>query len=224
MLSSSFATTGSTLVLDFKDASISSLFYSEEDLEPLPLHEESGWPTNDRILFDFEPTPIRCTSTAVETVPAGAPFIPLMNCSKEDSSNSFGSMYNPLSMALIMNNLVKANSSKEETPGPNNNDVVCSRGRRFHDLPGCVRFRKIVNDYIPSYVSASSRVDKSSVIAQIIDEVLNHDDGPVRFLKYQASTKSWNVMGKEQIRDKVGHALREVIEEMNRNERLAAWR
>jgi hypothetical protein len=147
-----------------------------------------------------------------------------MNSNKEDETNSFGPLYNPLSMALIMNNLVKVNSSKEETPGPNNNDVVCSRGRRFHDLPGCVRFRNIVNDYIPSYVSASSRVDKSSVIAQIIDEVLNHEDGPVRFLKYHPSTKSWNVMGKEQIRDKVGHALREVIEETNRNERLAAWR
>lgn len=211
------------LAFDYTESYPVGLFFSEADLEPLPLYEETSWPANDRITFDFEPT-LDGIDTS-EPIPVCSSFVPLVNKIKEAPSSSLlGSMYNPLSMALMLNNLVKTNSSQEDTPGPTNIDVVCSRGRHFYELPGCVRFRKIVLDSIPSYVSATTRVDKSSVIAMIMDQVLNHDEGTVRFLKYHASTKSWSVMGREQIRDKVGHALREVIEEMNRNERLSASR
>lgn len=220
MHSSSF-NTADLLIFD-AEASATCLPFSEGDLEPLPFHQETGWPANDRIIFDFEPTPIESCNNFP---PVNSSLSAMMNMAKEDPSSALlGTMYNPLSMALLFNNLVKNNQAREETPGPSNIDVVCSRGRRFYELPGCVRFRKIVLDFIPSYITANSRVDKSSVIALIIDEVMNHEDGDVRFLKYQTSTKSWIVMGKEQIRDKVGHALREVIEDMNRNERLAASR
>lgn len=104
--------------------------------------------------------------------------------------------------------------------GPSAYDVVCSRIKRFYHLPGCERFRLIVRAFIPAYLHASTRLGKSAVIASAIAMILDHPEGGhVRFLKYHSASKTWSILGSEQIRDKVGHALRETVQEMERERR-----
>lgn len=104
--------------------------------------------------------------------------------------------------------------------GPATYDVICSRAKQFYQLPGCQRFRHIVRAAIPAYMKACSRLDKSSVIASIIDMVIHHPDfGRIRFWKYNNASNTWVMLNSDQIRDKVGHALREMIQEMKRTQR-----
>lgn len=187
-----------------------SLLFSDQDLEPLPIHEATRWSTSN-------------SDGLIDPLFIGSSVSPLVNKGEAHNTSLFGSIYSPLSLAFILNDCAQK-KPLAYVPGPTKIDVVCSRGRCFSELPGSLRFRKIVQEYLPSYISASTRVDKTSIIAEIIDHVLNHDEGNVRFLKYHGSTKSWSVMGRDQIRDKVGHALREKIEEMNCAKRLATSR
>lgn len=113
---------------------------------------------------------------------------------------------------------------KEQTPiesdiqGPSHFDVVCSRAKQFYQLPGCERFRQIVRAAIPAYMRADTRLYKSLVIASIIDKAIHHPEvGRIHFWKYAKTT--WVELGSDQIRDKVGHALREMIQEMKRTQR-----
>ncbi len=126
-----------------------------------------------------------------------------------------------------------SSSSSASFPyGPNEHDVVCSRGKVFYSLPGNVRFRNTIRCYIPVYLAASSKMDKSAVIDKIVDNALNATNAPTRFMKYHSRTCTWSIMGHDQVRDKVGHALREAIYEMERNnksknigarKKLAKW-
>jgi hypothetical protein len=108
----------------------------------------------------------------------------------------------------------------QDVPSPSVYDVVCSRAKQFQDLPGCLRFRQIVLASIPAYIKASTRRHKTALIASIIEDVMRHPDGGhVRFLKHDSSNNTWSTLGIHQIRDKVGHALRETIQEMGRAQR-----
>lgn len=109
-------------------------------------------------------------------------------------------------------------SFETDIQGPSGYDVVCSRAKQFYQLPGCQRFRQIIRAAIPAYMRACSRLDKSMVIASTIDMVIHHPEiGRIRFWKYSNGT--WIAMGSDQIRDKVGHALREMIQEVKRTQR-----
>ncbi len=108
--------------------------------------------------------------------------------------------------------------------GPSKYDVICSRVKQFHQHPGTQRFRDITHASLPAYICASARVDKSAVIESIMDAVIDHPDGgPVRFMKYHPADKTWTVLATNQIRDKIGHALREAIQEMERTQRQKTY-
>lgn len=99
-------------------------------------------------------------------------------------------------------------------------DVVCSRAKQYYESPGCQRFRQIVRAAVPAYMRACTRLDKSSVIESTIDEAIHHPKvGRIRFWKYDNVSGTWNVLNNDQIRDKVGHALREMAQERNRAQR-----
>lgn len=100
---------------------------------------------------------------------------------------------------------------------PSTFDVICSRAKQFYQLPGCERFRQIIRGAIPTYMQAGTRLEKSLVIANTIEKVIHHPDvGHIRFWKYDSASKRWCPMGSDQIRDKVSHALREMILEVKR--------
>ena len=97
---------------------------------------------------------------------------------------------------------------------PGTYDVVCGRGKGSYNRPGNKRFRSLVATYIPQYMKARSKIDKSMVLNDIIDKVrsfTNPDTGSAaQFVKYTKST-GWVLIGDEHTREKVGHAIREAI-------------
>lgn len=103
-------------------------------------------------------------------------------------------------------------------------DVVCGRGKGSYNRPGNKRFRSLVATFIPDYMKARSKVDKSMVLNSIIEKVrsyTNPDTGsPAQFVKYTKST-GWVLIGDEHAREKVGHAIREAVaaQETNNSER-----
>lgn len=97
---------------------------------------------------------------------------------------------------------------------PGSFDVVCGRGKGSYNRPGNKFFRALVVTFIPQYLSARSKVDKSAVLNSIIDKVrsfTNPDTGlPAQFVKHSKNT-GWIKIGDEHAREKVGHAIREAI-------------
>jgi hypothetical protein len=97
---------------------------------------------------------------------------------------------------------------------PGTYDVVCGRGKGSYNRPGNKRFRSLVATYIPQYLKARSKIDKSMVLNDIIDKVrsfTNPDTGSAaQFVKYTKSS-GWVLIGDEHAREKVGHAIREAI-------------
>ena len=136
------------------------------------------------------------------------------------STTTFGC---PSTIGISRSGFLAAASS---TCGPAVHDVVCSRGKVFYNLPGNVRFRKTIRSCIPMYLTASSKMDKSVIIDRIIDLTVIVDaiNGSTRFLKYHSRTRTWSVMGYDQVRDKVGHALREAAYDMERENKIKSTR
>jgi hypothetical protein len=93
-------------------------------------------------------------------------------------------------------------------------DVVCGRGKGSYNRPGNKRFRSLVATFIPQYISARTKMDKSMVLNAIIDQVnsyTNPDTGlAAQFVKYTKAA-GWVMIADEHAREKVGHAIREAI-------------
>lgn len=112
----------------------------------------------------------------------------------------------------------------EQSYQPGMYDIVCGRGKGSYNRPGNKRFRSLVATYIPHYMKARSKVDKSMVLNSIIEKVrsyTNPDTGtPAQFVKYTKST-GWVLIGDEHAREKVGHAIREAVaaQESNNSDR-----
>ena len=90
--------------------------------------------------------------------------------------------------------------------GPN--DVVCGRGKGSYNRPGNKRFRELVQGYVKEYVRSRTKLDKTMLLAKIVDRVNEHG----RFIK-KGKKGHWCEIDEEQARDKVGHAMREAIKE-----------
>jgi hypothetical protein len=93
-------------------------------------------------------------------------------------------------------------------------DVVCGRGKGSYNRPGNKRFRSIVETYIPQYISARTKMDKSMVLNAIIDQVNSYTNPDTslaaQFVKYTKAA-GWVMIADEHAREKVGHAIREAI-------------
>jgi hypothetical protein len=97
-------------------------------------------------------------------------------------------------------------SSDKNAVGPN--DVVCGRGKGSYNRPGNKKFRALVQDHVPLYMAARTKLDKSMVLSCIVEKV--REQGGGRFLKRRKGGE-WYEIGDEQAREKVGHAIREAI-------------
>ena len=93
---------------------------------------------------------------------------------------------------------------------PGEYDIVCGRGKGSYNCPGNKKFRAIVNRNIDRYLAAKSRLDKSLVLASIIDEVRQQNNGNVRFVK-KDKNQGWVEISEDQVREKAGHTIRETI-------------
>ena len=142
-------------------------------------------------------------------------MIGLYDTSKDSKNSGFLSKYNfELPLAIVALTDSKRVVPLDHSYQPGTYDVVCGRGKGSYNRPGNKRFRSLVATFIPNYMKARSKMDKSIVLNEIIDKVrsfTNPDTGSVaQFVKYTKNS-GWVVIGDELAREKVGHAIREAI-------------
>jgi hypothetical protein len=93
---------------------------------------------------------------------------------------------------------------------PGEFDVVCGRGKGSYNAPGCKKLRALIREYIPEYVAARSKFDKTTVLSQIVDAIQSQNNHTAKFVKKDASG-AWCEISNDQAREKVGHTMRETI-------------
>lgn len=91
---------------------------------------------------------------------------------------------------------------------PGNTDILCGRGKAYANHPGNRKFKGIIESNLPKYKNASRRIERSIVLAAVVDEVV---DSGSRFLKKNKVTGEWTILDTDQCHEKVGHALRDLI-------------
>lgn len=94
---------------------------------------------------------------------------------------------------------------------PGFTDVICSRGRRAFEHEGNKRFRCIIESHVEEYKQSNSRVDKSLVVIGIVDMIRHQLTPGGRFVRFCKKNKCYIDIGDNLAREKVGHALRELI-------------
>jgi hypothetical protein len=104
-------------------------------------------------------------------------------------------------------------SSPDYIINNDNNIVVCGRGKGAYNRPGNQRFRRLIRTYLPSYLQATSKLQKSRILQEIFDATTASD---LVFVKPQSPTGGWLSISDKERRDKIGHAMREAVAEQQR--------
>jgi hypothetical protein len=91
-------------------------------------------------------------------------------------------------------------------PGPY--DVVCGRNSSGYNCIGNRRFRVSITMNVDRYMNAPTREEKTHVVQQLATTLI--DDVGCRFLK-KTGKNQFVVMDRKQIREKVGHSLRDLV-------------
>jgi len=74
-------------------------------------------------------------------------------------------------------------------------------------------FSEIVQANLRTYLDAPTRVDKTMVVAYVLDQVL---ETGARFVKKNKTTNQWDNMTREEAHHKTGHAIRDMIRQMEK--------
>ena len=84
---------------------------------------------------------------------------------------------------------------------PTGLDVLCGRHKSAFDHPGNVRFRNIVQGYLPRYKTAPTRLDRSILIIEIVEDIC---DSGGYFLKHREEIASSTTKKRQKTKDSVG--------------------
>lgn len=96
---------------------------------------------------------------------------------------------------------------RDYMPGPWN--VVCGRGKNWHEYVSNRRFRIIVANHLFQYFETISRKRKSQVIGTIVETVLNSPGGS--FVRKDPVSGMWYTLSRKEAREKVSHCLRDCL-------------
>jgi hypothetical protein len=80
------------------------------------------------------------------------------------------------------------------------------------EAAGNQRFRVLIDETAPLYVAARTKLEKTQVIANLVERVRNESPGG-GFVKRDFHTGRWFEIGDDKARDKTGHAIRRAVEE-----------
>eukprot|EP00977_Amphora_coffeiformis_P023988 scaffold14939_cov215-Amphora_coffeaeformis.AAC.7 len=109
---------------------------------------------------------------------------------------------------INLRNLVGAAMEKLSEPGakviPGRNDILFGRGSGHHKHPGNVKLYEIIEHYLPQYLVAASRVEKTYVVQSIYSTLRTIG----RFVRVDQETGVCFVATHEQAKSKIGHAIR----------------
>lgn len=95
---------------------------------------------------------------------------------------------------------------------PSSKDVICGRGKGTFAHTGNRRFRVIIAMNLEKYVLATSKSEKTYIVASIVKQIKEASPNG-GFLKKDSSTGQWMKMDDHLAKDKVGHALRDAATE-----------
>ena len=100
-------------------------------------------------------------------------------------------------------------------------DILCTKDRTVCSHPGNRLFRSKIDGMTEAYERAGSALQKTDITRRIIQE-LKQKHG-CRFLGYDKKTESWTEISPRLVRDKVSHALRFAIRQIqNKKNKQAA--
>jgi hypothetical protein len=88
------------------------------------------------------------------------------------------------------------------------------------DIAGNHKFRQLVEHSAPLYVAARTKLEKTQVIASVVDKVRRDSPGCGGFVKRDFHTGLWFEIGDDKARDKVGHAIRRAVKESKNKKEL----
>jgi len=139
-----------------------------------------------------------------------------------DNGNHFLQRYQ-LEVPTAITDIASNNESKSlpNTYVPSDYDVVCGRGKGNYKRPGNKQLHDIIQQYLHTYSEAKTKLDKTLVLDDIIDRVRAQNNGTARFVKFDPIT-GWVEISSEQAREKVGHAIRQVLMSSNHNKKNGA--
>lgn len=153
--------------------------------------------------------------------------VPLMvDSARQNAPCSTSAIINSATSILDCHNTFHSNGSNESgtevlQPGPY--DIVCGRNSGAYNYIGNRRFRVTIEMNLQRYINSPTREDKTNVIKSIV--WMLHNDVGARFLKKETiktskharassgkkATSRYVVMTDKQSREKVGHALRDLV-------------
>lgn len=96
--------------------------------------------------------------------------------------------------------------SHDFVPGPY--DVICARGKEAANHCGNVRFREIIQRFKPDYARATSKVEKSLLVSEIVDSVREYSPEGGFVKKFGGR---YYEVGDSVAREKIGQCLRDQL-------------
>jgi len=99
---------------------------------------------------------------------------------------------------------------------PSDNDVLVGRGKTCFNHVGNQRFRLLVNSHLDRYANTKSKLEKSSILKRVVDEVRSRSPSG-GFVKKDLKTNRWYEVGDFLAREKTSQCFRDALHERYRS-------
>jgi len=150
------------------------------------------------------------------------------NYSTQNYLQNINNFYVDKNCDWLTSNFLMQSSSSFESSNPSNRllnnfqpthlDVVCGRGKTSRGHEGNINFIRVIKNNLNSYVKIRSREGKSELIRSIVESIRYEASiiGGVGFVKVDEKKGCWIEIGDQLAREKVGHALRDMLRTQRR--------
>mmetsp|Transcript_2083 Transcript_2083/g.5150 ORF Transcript_2083/g.5150 Transcript_2083/m.5150 type:complete len:487 (-) Transcript_2083:85-1545(-) len=147
----------------------------------------------------------RAAPSARSILPSALPPLPLSTSSSHHSSASASALPTPVTTRVLGRQLLPADFA------PNDDSVVCGRGKICSNAEGNSRLKHIVKDFLPQYAAAKSKVEKTAIVSSIVAVVRRNQpaDSKAAFVKKEDGR--WWAVEEGVAREKVGCILRDCL-------------
>ena len=137
-------------------------------------------------------------------------------------SDPFAKMNSPSNVNMVTDSSSSSSSSTQEAAipsfvaerrllGPDYVpgawDVICARGSGAANHQGNLRFREIIAEFVPKYAKATTKIEKSIIVTEIVEMV--RDKTPDGGFVKKMADGNWYEVGDAACREKIGQTLRD---------------
>jgi hypothetical protein len=98
---------------------------------------------------------------------------------------------------------------------PSEHDFICGRGRKIFMHVGNQRFRHIVESRLREYSNATTKLEKSNIICEMVDHVRSNSPHG-GFVKKASKDGRWYQLGDFLSREKTSQAFRDALVDTNK--------